>query len=410
MLDFGLARHDDGSDAVTQSGALTGTPAYMAPELLDGRPATVRSDLFALGAVLYECATGKRAFEGPTVTAILKAVTDHEPPAPVAVNPGVPAALSALVVRLLAKNPADRPASAPEVATALAGAPTATWHPDAPPPVDRVRPARQIRLGCVITISLCLLIGIGAAALLERESGRRAERAAAERRTAAEQARQEAERLAAEARRAALSSPSPPPGPSVRYRGRVDVKLARTKDDPLMRLNVAGALPMRPKDVFTIEGEVNPPAYLYLVWVDPGHDVTPVYPWDAAKGWGSRPAKEEPRSALRLPADVSKRYTAPTGRPGVATMVLFACEKPLAVPDAEIEGWFKDLPELPLPGGREDGAMWFDNYAAADDPLRGTFGEVDADAFGRWQGKLKKALGGRDAFQTAVSFARTGKK
>src|SRR5205085_1836504 len=110
----------DGSDAMTQSGALTGTPAYMSPEQLDGTPATARSDLFALGAVLYECTTGKRAFDGPTVTAILKAVSDHNPPPPVAVNPAVPAELSALVMRLLAKNPADRPASAADVATALA--------------------------------------------------------------------------------------------------------------------------------------------------------------------------------------------------------------------------------------------------------------------------------------------------
>ena len=62
------------------------------------------------------------------------------------------------------------------------------------------------------------------------------------------------------------------------------------RGDRLLRLNVPGALPLRQADKFRIEGEVDPPAYLYLVWVDPGHDVTPVYPWDPKKGWGTRPA------------------------------------------------------------------------------------------------------------------------
>jgi hypothetical protein len=192
----------------------------------------------------------------------------------------------------------------------------------------------------------------------------------------------------------------------------VDVQLARSRTDPLMRLNVAGALPMRKDDAFRIEAEVDPPAYLYLVWVDPGPDVTGVYPWNPlADDWrGTRPAKEEPRGRLSLPLDVSKRWTAPAAKPGVTTMVLFACEKPLDVSDEMLDKWFRDLPQLPLPQGRDDGVMWFDNYTTPDDPLRGPFGVVDADAFGQWQGQLKKALDRREVFQTAVSFARTGRK
>jgi hypothetical protein len=201
-----------------------------------------------------------------------------------------------------------------------------------------------------------------------------------------------------------------PPAP-VRYRGSVDVKLARTQNDPLTRLNVAGALPMRQQDTFRVEAEVDPPAYLYLVWVDPDHDVTPVFPWNAKDGWGSRPATEEPRGKLSLPADVGRRYSAPAAKPGVATMVLFACATPLDVPDDVVERWFKELPELALPPGRDDGVVWFDDYVEVKDPLRlRTFDEVQADGFARWQSQLKKSLGGRESFQTAVSFARTGRK
>ena len=148
VLDFGLARKGDGTDALTEAGKLQGTPAYMAPEQIDGLPTDARADLFALGAILYECATGRRAFPGETITAILKAVATHTPAPPAAVNPSVPPELSALIMRLLAKNPAARPASAAEVGAALAGVPltapvggtsTVTWVDRTPQPGPKRR-------------------------------------------------------------------------------------------------------------------------------------------------------------------------------------------------------------------------------------------------------------------------------
>ena len=196
------------------------------------------------------------------------------------------------------------------------------------------------------------------------------------------------------------------------HKGRVDVLLARTKDDPLQRLNVFGALPMRQSDTFRIEVEMNPTAYVYVIWVDPGHDVTPVYPWNPREGWGTRPATEEPVGRLSLPRDAANRYTAPDAKPGVATIVLFARPTPLDVPDETVRKWFEELPELPLPPGGETGAVWFDNYVEvreADRPR--TFGEVETgDPFARWQSHLQKVLVPHAAFQTAVCFARTGKK
>jgi len=199
------------------------------------------------------------------------------------------------------------------------------------------------------------------------------------------------------------------PPTRVRYRGQVDVEVFR--QGRYLRLNEAGALPLRKTDEFRIGGWVDPPAYLYVVWVDPGHDVTPVYPWDATKGWGSRPAEEETAERVRLPRK-APRYTAPNAKPGVATMVLFARPTPLDVPDDEVRKWFEGLPDLPLPAGGEQAAVWFNDYVEVRDPDRlRTFGEVGADdAFARWQGQLQKVLGDRAAFQTAVSFARTGGK
>jgi hypothetical protein len=210
------------------------------------------------------------------------------------------------------------------------------------------------------------------------------------------------------------SGPRHSPPVRVRYRGRVDVLVERADGEGairLLRLNQAGALPLRKSDKFRIEAQVEPPAYLYLVWVDPERDVTPIYPWDAQVGWGSRPAEEEPVGRVSLPPSAGDRYTAVDAKPGVATMILFARSKPLDVSDDVVRKWFESLPDLPLPAGGEQAAVWFDDYVEVHDPDRTrTFGVAGSDdAFARWQGQLQKMLAGHATFQTAASFARTGR-
>jgi serine/threonine protein kinase len=157
LLDFGLAR-DDGAEPLTQSGAIFGTPAYMAPEQAAGEKVDGRADLFSLGCVLYEMATGQRAFAGPSMTAILYALANHTPPPARSVNPNVPPALSHLIDRLLRKDRAERPAMAGDVAQALraieANDPNATveWKP------QRRVGRRSLTVGCTVTLSLCLVV------------------------------------------------------------------------------------------------------------------------------------------------------------------------------------------------------------------------------------------------------------
>ena len=126
ILDFGLAKAADaGSEAdsetnLTASGAIVGTPAYMAPEQASGHAVDGRADLFSLGCVMYELLAGKRPFSGPNTMSILMSLANHTPPAPDKLSPQCPAALSRLVMQLLAKDPANRPASAEAVIQALA--------------------------------------------------------------------------------------------------------------------------------------------------------------------------------------------------------------------------------------------------------------------------------------------------
>ncbi|MBI2321073.1 MAG: serine/threonine protein kinase, partial [Chloroflexi bacterium] len=108
----------------TPRGMPLGTWAYMAPEQAAGRPADQRSDLFAVGAMLYECLT-RRSHLGPTargsLAELLHALRARQPDAPSAWSSAVPAALDAVILRVLAKRPDDRFATATDLRAALAG-------------------------------------------------------------------------------------------------------------------------------------------------------------------------------------------------------------------------------------------------------------------------------------------------
>jgi predicted Zn finger-like uncharacterized protein len=120
ILDFGLARLTAGEQHLTQSGVIMGTPAYMAPEQArSGSSVDARADLFSLGVVLYRLCTGKLPFHGEDMMSTLMAMAMDQPDAPRVLNPELPPALSALVMRLLEKDPRQRPASADEVVQAL---------------------------------------------------------------------------------------------------------------------------------------------------------------------------------------------------------------------------------------------------------------------------------------------------
>lgn len=136
LLDFGLARlrptttpmEGEGTgvtgqatrgDSLTDEGKAVGTYPYMAPEQLEGKAVDARADLFALGAVLYEMATGRRAFEGASPASVAAAILTSEPPSLTSLRPMAPLALERLVKLLLAKDPDERMESSHDVALRL---------------------------------------------------------------------------------------------------------------------------------------------------------------------------------------------------------------------------------------------------------------------------------------------------
>jgi len=110
LMDFGIAKVP--AAQLTTAGEFFGTPSYMSPEQAAGEALDGRSDVFSLGAVLYVMLTGTRAFDAPSVAAILARVAHKDPAPPSTVRPGVPPEVDDIVARALAKDPAQRYASA----------------------------------------------------------------------------------------------------------------------------------------------------------------------------------------------------------------------------------------------------------------------------------------------------------
>ena len=123
ILDFGLARLlptlDEEAPTATLTHTLAGTPPYMAPEQLRGKAADERTDVYGCGAVLYEMATGKRAFEANSTPLLTDAILHEPPPAPSTRNPAISAGLERVILKALQKDPRARHQSCQELAVDL---------------------------------------------------------------------------------------------------------------------------------------------------------------------------------------------------------------------------------------------------------------------------------------------------
>ncbi len=158
LLDFGLAKWRGATTPavlsglsampthatpMTAEGSILGTFQYMAPEQLEGREADGRSDIFALGAVLYEMASGRRAFEGKSQASLIAAILEHDPPSLSTLQPATPPALDRLVKNCLAKDPDDRIQTAHDAMLELRGIAEGSQSGVAAAPVVAKRKSRE---------------------------------------------------------------------------------------------------------------------------------------------------------------------------------------------------------------------------------------------------------------------------
>jgi eukaryotic-like serine/threonine-protein kinase len=185
LLDFGLAKFQAGgreaalsgvsrlateaqaSQPLTERGTVLGTFQYMAPEQLEGKEADARSDLFAFGAVLYEMATGKKAFSGKSQASLIGAILRDDPPAISEISPMTPPALNRVVKTCLAKDPEDRFQTAHDVKLQLQWIAEGGSQAGLPAPVVARRRIRE-KLAWGITAAALLAAGVALAVLFAR--------------------------------------------------------------------------------------------------------------------------------------------------------------------------------------------------------------------------------------------------
>jgi hypothetical protein len=334
VLDFGLALPLEGDAALTGSGAVLGTPAYMAPEQAAGEAVDGRADLFSLGVVLYQLCTGVRPFQAPNRLAVLRRLAVHEPSPPAELDRATPAALSDLVMRLLSKDRDGRPATAEktvellgEIERALAASAAATTSfPGRKAAGPGPRRRRRALAAGGVALAACLIGGVALAVWL-RPRG-----------------------------------PGPSNPEAAPLKGAIDVAVWE-KGNPLrqrLRLHQPRALPLKAGDLLQINVTLNRPAYVYVVWLDAHGKATPIYPW-RDEDWNDRPEAEEKRDRLTLPegpdVDVAPL---PPGASGVESLLLLARDEPL--PRSEnLAGLFAGLPEQTGLPADARAAAWFEN-------------------------------------------------
>ena len=172
LTDFGIAKAASETQQLTRTGMLIGTPEYMSPEQAEGGTVDHRTDLYALGVVLYQMLAGRVPFRGTTPHATLHAVIYEPPPPPRQINPNLPTAIEAVILKAVAKRPDQRFQRGSELTAALeaalAGKPQP--RPVPPPPRTEAMPTRPrspvVWIVAAIAAVLVLLVG-GLALLLD---------------------------------------------------------------------------------------------------------------------------------------------------------------------------------------------------------------------------------------------------
>ncbi len=158
VTDFGIARIEGSSgQQMTQMGEILGTPIYMPPEQVAGQPVDGRSDIYALGVVLYELTTGKHPFSGDNLTTLFNAIGNETAVAPSKLNPQVSSPLSRLIMKCLSKSPGERFQNGSSLSDALKKCLATKLSFEKPP--ERVR--KKSRIGIYALVGAALLFVTG---------------------------------------------------------------------------------------------------------------------------------------------------------------------------------------------------------------------------------------------------------
>ncbi len=310
LTDFGIAVTED--DLLKDSGSISGTLGYMAPEQAQGEAlrVTSRTDIYSLGVVLYELLTGRQPFRAKGLSDLREQVLCGEPRAPRTIDDTIPAGLERICLKAMAKDPERRYTTAADMARDLRDT-LQEAMPRETGSQDRVGPNRTK----IVRRSLAAMVAVPLVVV------------------------------------AAWWAWPEPPLPALR--GSVQVHVLKV-DGTQADLTSPSALPLQTGDAVRLEAHLNRPAYVYLLWINAEGEVSPIYPWQPGR-WDERPVHERPVDRVSLPDD-SGDFWSLKGEPGVETVLLLARERPLPA-DTDLVAL---LSGLPRPTVESHGhAIWF---------------------------------------------------
>jgi hypothetical protein len=411
VVDFGLARREQ-DGPLTQPGTVLGTPAYMSPEQVEGKPVDPRTDIYSLGVILYELLTGRRPFAGPTFSQLMYQIVHGDLLPPSTHRLDLDPCLEAVCLKALARSPDGRQATMAELATSLepyrASGDRVT--PSSAPPAEK-----GAQKTCPPAASLPSMSPALPSTLSEGEHPTTAPATGRWRRVIGAVAGHPwAAGLAVLALMGAgvlgyfafLAPPEPEP-----FKGWIDVRVwEEGNPDRLgLRLNQDGALPLRARDKIRVEARLNRPGFLYVFWIDTAGRALPLYPWKPGH-WEERPADEQPVTALDLPTDESGGWEIERGKAGMETLVMLVRDTPLPL-DVNLRELLADLPAQTMQNTQA--VVWFENGAVVHGetdrgPNLFNVQKID-DPVMQTQRLLKRKLGPLCAYSRAVSFANKGK-
>jgi tRNA A-37 threonylcarbamoyl transferase component Bud32 len=387
VTDFGLAKRVEGVSELTISGAVVGTPAYMAPEQASGikRLVTVLSDVYGLGAILYAVLTGRAPFVGDSVEETLEQVRNSAPSPPSRINPHVPRDMETVCLKCLEKDPSHRYASADDLANDLK-----RWLVGEPIAARAVGNAARLWMWCrrrpaIAALSAALvsavlggLIGTSlgmVAALRARKEALQREQAAIKAQAKEREQAELANRRLAEAERARTAALYATLGDYGMANTLLQQNQAnRTLDGELsirvwgedrLGLNVDDpkALPVTNGDAVHLSVRLSEPAYVYLIWVDSDGNAAPLYPWerrtfsrniDLSSGL---PLVQAPQQVVHSPSSPSHGWPM-VGHSGLESVVLLVRRLPLHT-NTDLGPLFRGLPPSPLKHDKEFYVMRF---------------------------------------------------
>jgi tRNA A-37 threonylcarbamoyl transferase component Bud32 len=335
VTDFGLARKQDVVTSLSSDGSVIGTPAYMSPEQALGQSDNIGPlcDVYSLGAVLFHLLTGRPPFGGSNVFEIVQRVRNEAPKKLRDLDPSIPQPLETICLRCLAKDPQDRYSNAQALADDLNRYLQGSVVSPLPSPHRRVNWfTLPFAAGLVAAISLLAFCAV----LLFKRPPSPSDSA-------------NSVPVAGEASSVAPVATLKP------LSGELTVRVWDPRKNSLRHgqsFDSPGVLPLRYGDQIRVEAKTNRPAYLYLIWITPEGEATPIYPWTPVtpwkpEYWRSRPKEERPVDTLSLPAQAGKGWPIDSGK-GFETIVLLGRDEPL--PDnVPLDSLFAGLPTQEAP-------------------------------------------------------------